>query len=160
MIFICFDLFWFDWILRRNCFIELSSELSAPVLDRLKKKIGFCVFSIRYFKFWVRRLVSFRWWTVYCGRYQRHLSLAIENNWLEANSIQMEQKVFRNWYCSNWNRKSSRFIEIKILKRSKYSARDNIARNILKFRFKILKSFHDIYAPLWEISRYFSGEGP
>ena len=36
MIFICFDLFWFDSNLWRNCFIELSSELSTPVLDRFQ----------------------------------------------------------------------------------------------------------------------------
>ena len=53
MIFICFDLFWFDSNLRRIRFIELSSELDAPILDQFQKKFGFCDFSIRSFKFWV-----------------------------------------------------------------------------------------------------------
>ena len=41
-----FYLFWFNLNLQRNCFIELSSELAAPILDRFKKNFGFCVFSI------------------------------------------------------------------------------------------------------------------
>ena len=37
----------------------------APILDWFQKKFGFCVFSIRPFKFWGRRMVSFQWRTVY-----------------------------------------------------------------------------------------------
>ena len=36
-----------------------------PILDRFQKNFGFCLFSIRSFKFWVRRMVSFRRMTVY-----------------------------------------------------------------------------------------------
>ena len=64
LIFICFDLFWLDSNLRRIRFIELSSELGTPILDRFQKNFGFCVFSIRSFKFLGRRMVSFRWRTV------------------------------------------------------------------------------------------------
>ena len=58
LIFICYQLFWFDLNLRRNFFIEPSSELGAPILDRGKKN-RFRDFSIRSFKFLGRRLVSF-----------------------------------------------------------------------------------------------------
>ena len=69
MIFICFHFFLirFDSNLQRICFIELSNELVAPILDRFQKIFGFCVFSIRSFKFWVRRMVSFQYSTVYVG---------------------------------------------------------------------------------------------
>ena len=65
MIFICFDLFWFDSNLRRIRFIELSSGLGTPILDRFQKNLVFVFFSIRSFKFLGRRMVSFRWRTVY-----------------------------------------------------------------------------------------------
>ena len=65
LIFICFDLFWFNSNLRRIRFIELSSERDTPILDQFQFFFGFCVFSIRSFKFWVRRMVFFRWRTVY-----------------------------------------------------------------------------------------------
>ena len=51
MIFICFHLFWLDSNLPRNCFIELSSELGWPILERGQKNFGFWNFWIRSFKF-------------------------------------------------------------------------------------------------------------
>ena len=42
----CFDLFWFESNLRRIHFIELSSELEAPILDRFKKKMDFVFFLL------------------------------------------------------------------------------------------------------------------
>ena len=47
MIFICFDLFWFDSNLRRIRFIELSSELDAPILETdFKKNLDFVFFQL------------------------------------------------------------------------------------------------------------------
>ena len=76
-------MFWFDSNLRRNPFIKLSSELAAPILDRFKKKFVFCIFSIRSFKFWVRRLVSFRSRTVWWGGWFSKLwrSVPVKNHY-------------------------------------------------------------------------------
>ena len=65
-------MFWFDSNLRRIRFIELSSELEAPILDRFQIFFWFCVFSIRSFKFWLRHMVSFRWRTVNYIRCLKH----------------------------------------------------------------------------------------
>ena len=46
MIFICFDLFWFQSDLHGNRFIELSSELDAPILDRGQKNLDFRIFPL------------------------------------------------------------------------------------------------------------------
>ena len=59
--------------------IELSSELSLPILDRFQKRFGFCVFSFRSLKFWVRCMVSFRWRTVYLGQFILVESVAHQN---------------------------------------------------------------------------------
>ena len=96
MIFICFDLFWFDSNLRRIRFIELSNELAAPILNRFQNFFGFCVFYISSFKFWVRRLVSLRWRTVY--------SLLLEENWsvcIFNGAFSKEKRAFliTSWDC-------------------------------------------------------------
>ena len=80
-----FHLFWFHSNLRRNRFIELSSELGAPILDRGQQNFRFWYFSIRWF--FCRRLVSFwyipcypKWfsnfWT--CDLYYRSLPTIIQ----------------------------------------------------------------------------------
>ena len=65
LIFICFDLLWFMSNPWRFRFMQLSSELAAPILDRFQKKNSDLCFSIRSFKFWVRHMVSFRCRTVH-----------------------------------------------------------------------------------------------
>ena len=65
MIFICFNVFWFNSNLWINRFIELSSELGAPIIDWGQNFFRFGDFPIRSFKFMDRSLVSFRCIPVY-----------------------------------------------------------------------------------------------
>ena len=71
-----FIFFWFNSNLWKNYFIELSSELGAPILEQGQK--NFWDFSIRSFKFLDSRLVSFRCIPVY-GLLQYYESKVLHN---------------------------------------------------------------------------------
>ena len=108
LIFICFDLFWFDSNLRRICSIELLSELGTPILERFQKNFGFCVFAIRSFKFLGRR-----WRTVYprartkfipilkLPRFFSHGSWDIA--WYEKRAIFLTFQLCNLALCQNYN---------------------------------------------------------
>ena len=81
-----FDLFWFNSNLQRNCFIELSSELGAPILDWGQNIFRFGDFLIRSFKFLDRRLVSFQSQRILCiGCFILYLKMWKEWHILSAN---------------------------------------------------------------------------
>ena len=54
-----FYLLWLNSNLQRNRFIELSSELGAPILDRCKRKIDFGVFWLGLSNFWIGAWLPF-----------------------------------------------------------------------------------------------------
>ena len=60
-------------------------------MDRFQKKFGFCVFSIRSFKFLGKRMVSFRWMTVYYSSFDftwdRWYRIFVEVPWLRCCQI-------------------------------------------------------------------------
>ena len=65
-----FDLFWFNSNFWRNRFIELSSELGAPILDRGKNILHFGIFRLGLSNFWIGAWFPFVYSSLLCTSLQ------------------------------------------------------------------------------------------